>query len=241
MKLVLIRHGESLWNLENRFTGWVDVDLDDKGKYEAMRAGYVLREEGFEFDVVHTSFLKRAIHTAWIIADVLNTPWIPFQKDWRLNERHYGDLQGKNKSEIREKFGEEQLLIWRRSYDIPPPPLQKEDSRHCCHDRRYANIPVPETESLKDTERRVVEWWNMVLMPQLLEGKNILISAHGNSLRALVKHLDGLSPEEVTQLNIPTGVPFVYEFEGKFAIKRYYLGNQEEIERQINRVKSQGK
>jgi 2,3-bisphosphoglycerate-dependent phosphoglycerate mutase len=239
-KLVLIRHGESQWNLQNRFTGWTDVDLDDEGKYEALHAGHLLRTEGFEFDIVYTSVLKRAIHTAWNIVDVLNSAWIPFVKAWELNERHYGALQGLNKSETAQKHGDAQVHIWRRSYAVQPPALEENDKRHPKHDKRYSDY-TPATESLKDTVARVIPYWNNVVYPQVRDGKSLLIAAHGNSLRALIKHLDGISDEDIVNLNIPTGVPIVYEFEDDMiVIKRYYLGNQELIKAQENRVKHQG-
>ena len=239
-KLVLIRHGESQWNLQNRFTGWTDVDLDDEGKYEALHAGHLLRSEGFEFDVVYTSVLKRAIHTAWNIVDVLNCAWIPFVKSWELNERHYGALQGLNKSETAQKHGDAQVHIWRRSYAVQPPALDESDKRHPKYDKRYSSY-TPATESLKDTVARTVPYWKKNIKPLVEQGKSVLIAAHGNSLRALVKELENISDDDIVNLNIPTGVPIICEFDDDMNfIKRYYLGNHELIKAQEKRVKHQG-
>lgn len=244
-KLVLIRHGESQWNLENRFTGWTDVDLTDKGREEATAGGVKLREEGYTFDVAYTSVLKRAIRTLWTVLDQMDLMWIPVVRTWRLNERHYGSLQGLNKSETAAQHGEEQVKIWRRSYDVPPPPLTEDDERHPCHEKRYADLSkdeLPATECLKDTLERVLPYWESTIVPDIKAGKNVLIAAHGNSLRALVKHLDGLSEEEVLKLNIPTGIPLVYELdESMKPIKNYYLIDEEELKKKMEAVANQGK
>jgi len=244
-KVVLLRHGQSEWNLSNQFTGWTDVDLTDQGREEAREAGRQIRAENFRFDVSYTSVLKRAIRTMWIAVDELDQMWVPVIRHWRLNERHYGALQGLNKSETAEKHGAEQVKIWRRSYDTPPPVLEDEDERHPRHDRRYADLApseLPRTESLKDTVARFVPYWNDHIAPDIKAGKSVFIVAHGNSLRALVKHLDGMSDEEVVGLNIPTGVPMVYELDDNLrAIRRYYRGDQEEIERKAAAVAAQGK
>ncbi|MBN1594299.1 2,3-diphosphoglycerate-dependent phosphoglycerate mutase, partial [candidate division FCPU426 bacterium] len=224
-KLVMLRHGESTWNKENKFTGWTDVDLSEKGLHEAHESGKLLKAEGYAFDVAHTSVLKRAIRTLWVALDEMDLMWIPVHRTWRLNERHYGGLQGLNKSETAEKYGEEQVKIWRRSYDIPPPPMEANDPRHPAHDPRYADLSQeerPATESLKLTLERVLPYWEQTVFPQLQAGKKILIAAHGNSLRALVKHLDQIPEEEIVNLNIPTGVPLVYEFDGNFRVVRHY-------------------
>lgn len=244
-KVVLLRHGESTWNKENRFTGWTDVDLSERGREEAQRAGEVLRSEGYTFDVAFTSVLKRAIRTLWYVQDVLDLMWIPTFKAWQLNERHYGALQGLNKSEMAAKYGEEQVLIWRRSYDVPPPALTPDDERYPGHDRRYAGLSkeqLPLTESLKDTVARVLPYWNAEIAPVIKSGKRVIIAAHGNSLRALVKYLDNLSEEAIIKLNIPTGVPLVYELdEALKPIKSYYLGDPEEIAKAAAAVAAQGK
>ena len=244
-KIVLLRHGQSAWNLENRFTGWHDVDLTDQGRIEAARAGKLLREEGFEFDVVYTSVLKRAIRTMLIALDELDQLWVPVIRDWHLNERHYGALQGLNKAETAAKHGEEQVKIWRRSYATPPPPLDPGDERHPSNDRRYAGIPaneLPLTESLKETVDRFVPYWNNEIAPKVKAGKRTLIVAHGNSLRALVKHLDQMSEEKILELNIPTGIPLVYELEDDLTpIQSYYLGDPEEAKRAAEAVANQGK
>jgi len=232
-RLVLLRHGQSLWNLENKFTGWTDVDLSDQGIKEAHRAGKLLKSEGYSIDVAYTSLLKRAIRTLWIVLDELDLMWIPGHRSWRLNERHYGALQCFNKSDMVEKYGFEQVQIWRRSYDIPPPTLAETDSRHPSCDRRYSHLQkeeLPCTESLKDTLNRVLPYWNETIVPKLGEGKNILISAHGNSIRALVKHLDNISDEDIAGLNIPTGIPLVYELDDGLRVKNYhYLGNDKDL------------
>lgn len=242
-KLVLIRHGESTWNNENRFTGFKDVDLSDKGRIEAKAAGELLKKEGFVFDIAHTSVLKRAIRTLWTILDELDLMWIPIVNSWKLNERHYGDLQGLNKAETAAKFGEEQVHIWRRSYDIPPPPMLKEDSRYEGNLAKYASIEnFPLTECLKDTVARVVPYFEAEIVPQIKAGKRVVIAAHGNSLRALVKYLDDIADEEIVKLNIPTGVPLVYELDENLKpIKSYYLGDAEAIKAAQDAVAKQGK
>ena len=244
-KLVLLRHGESLWNKENRFTGWTDVDLSEKGFEEAKKAGEVLRENEFYFDVAYTSVLKRAIRTLWIVLDVLDMMWIPVFRDWRLNERHYGALQGLNKSETAEKYGEDQVLIWRRSYDIAPPLLDKEDARYPGKDLRYAGLTqeeVPVAECLKDTVSRFLPLWHNEIAPDIKKGKKVLIAAHGNSLRALVKFLDDVSDEKIVSLNIPTGIPLVYELDENLnPIKHYYLGDEDAIKKAMDSVANQGK
>ena len=244
-KLDLLRHGQSQWNLENRFTGWHDVDLTDQGREEAKAAGRVLKENGFVFDKAHTSVMKRAIRTLWIALDELDQMWLPVQRDWRLNERHYGALQGLNKAETAEKHGEEQVLVWRRSYDIPPPSLAEDDERYPGHDSRYANLTsdeLPLTECLKDTVERFLSYWHESIVPEIKEGKRVIIVAHGNSLRALVQYLDGLSEEAVLKLNIPTGMPLVYELDDDLKpIKNYYLGDEEAVKAAMEAVASQGK
>ena len=241
-KLVLLRHGESAWNKENRFTGWTDVDLSPVGLEEARAAGRVLKSSGYEFDIAYTSVLKRAIRTLWIALDELDRLWLPVEKNWRLNERHYGDLQGLNKAEMAAKFGEKQVLVWRRSYDTPPPELSPGDSRYEGKDPRYAGIDVPRTECLKDTVARVLPYWNSTIAPSIRGKKRVLIAAHGNSLRALVKHLDSISDSEIVGLNIPTGIPLVYELDSSLKpIQHYYLGDQDEIARRIAAVSAQGK
>ena len=244
-QLVLIRHGESTWNLENRFTGWSDVDLTPTGVQQATDAGRLLSQEGFTFDVAYTSLLKRAIHTLWHTLDAMDTPWLPTVKHWRLNERHYGALQGLNKAETAKKYGDEQVLIWRRSYDTPPPALQTDDPRSERGDRRYADLSpeqVPLTECLKDTVERVMPFWRESIAPALMAGKRVLLVAHGNSIRALVKYLDGISEQDIVGLNIPNGVPLVYELDGKLQpIKHYYLGDAAAIEAAAQAVANQGK
>jgi 2,3-bisphosphoglycerate-dependent phosphoglycerate mutase len=231
IKLVLLRHGESTWNLENRFTGWTDVDLSPKGIEEAHEAARLLAEGGYTFDVAYTSLLKRAIRTLWITMDGLDLMWIPVVRSWRLNERHYGALQGLNKAEMAAKYGERQVLVWRRSYSDPPPPLTPDDERHPGRDRRYADLSpaeLPLAESLKDTVARFLPYWHGTIVPDLRAGKRVVIAAHGNSLRALVKHLDGISDDEIVGLNIPTGIPLVYELdEGLKSLAHYYLGDPE--------------
>ncbi len=245
VKLVLLRHGESTWNKENRFTGWTDVDLSDKGMEEARMAGDKLQEKGFTFDIAYTSVLKRAIRTLWIVMDVMDLMWLPVKNSWRLNERHYGALQGLNKSETAKKYGEEQVLVWRRSYDIPPPPLGKNDERYPGREAKYSNLAesqLPLTESLKDTYARCLPYWHSTIAPAVRSGKRVIISAHGNSLRALVKYLDNLSEEAVVGLNIPTGIPLVYELDGNLKkLKSYYLASDEELESATRAVADQGK
>ncbi|MGR9046924.1 MAG: 2,3-diphosphoglycerate-dependent phosphoglycerate mutase [Gammaproteobacteria bacterium] len=245
IKLVLIRHGESVWNQENLFTGWTDVDLSNKGTEEAKNAGKLLAQEGYQFDVAFTSVLKRAIRTLWYVLDGMDLMWIPVNRSWRLNERHYGALQGLNKAETAQKYGDEQVLIWRRSYDIPPPALEKTDERFPGNDRRYGDLKeneLPQTECLKDTVERFLPYWHEVIAPTIRSGKRVLIAAHGNSLRALVKYLDDVSEEEILKLNIPTGIPLVYELDDDLKpIRHYYLGNAEDIEKAMNAVANQGK
>lgn len=243
-KLVLVRHGQSAWNLENRFTGWTDVDLTEQGTQEATMAGRLLREEGYEFDIAYTSVLKRAIKTLGVIQDQMDLDWIPVIRAWELNERHYGNLQGLNKAETAEKFGEDQVKVWRRSYDVPPPPLAEDDERHPRFDRRYADVDpakLPATESLKITLDRVLPYWHETIAPMIKSGKQVLVAAHGNSLRALVKYLDNIPESEITELNIPTGVPLVYELDADLnPIKSYYLGDQEAIAKAMASVAAQG-
>ncbi len=245
IKLVLLRHGESTWNKENRFTVWTDVDLSEKGFEEAKTAGKLLKENGFEFEVAHTSVLKRAIRTLNMVLDELDLMWIPVKKSWRLNERHYGALQGLNKAETAAKHGEDQVFIWRRSYDIPPPPLNHDDSRHPHFDPRYKQLDPkdsPSTEALKNTVDRFIPYWNEAIVPDLKSGKRVLIAAHGNSIRALLKYLENIAEEEIVELNIPTAVPLVYELTDDLKpIRRYYLGNQDEIAKKMQAVANQGK
>lgn len=244
-KIVLLRHGESIWNKENRFTGWTDVDLSEKGKEEAKKAGEVLKAEGYTFDIAYTSVLKRAIRTLWIVLDEMDLMWIPVIRNWRLNERHYGALQGLNKAETAKQYGEEQVKIWRRSYDIQPPALEKSDPRYPGHDPRYKELSeseLPLTECLKDTVARFVPYWKNTIAPMVKSGKKVLVTAHGNSLRALVKYLDNIPDDEIVELNIPTGIPLVYELDENLKpIKHYYLGNPEEIEKAAAAVAAQGK
>jgi 2,3-bisphosphoglycerate-dependent phosphoglycerate mutase len=244
-KLVLLRHGESQWNRENRFTGWVDVDLSEKGKEEARAAGHLLRSEGFVFDVAYSSVLKRAIRTLWTVLDEMNLMWIPVTKNWRLNERHYGALQGLNKAETAQRHGDEQVLIWRRSYDTPPPALAEDDEMYPGKDPRYAALSpdeLPATECLKDTVARFLPYWHETIAPMIRDGKRVIITAHGNSLRALVKYLDGISDEDIVGLNIPTGIPLVYELDDDLKpLKSYYLGDQEELQKAVDAVAKQGK
>jgi len=243
--LVLLRHGESTWNRENRFTGWTDVDLSPRGLEEAAEASRLLREGGYLFDIAFTSVLKRAIRTLWITLDGLDRMWIPVTKDWRLNERHYGALQGLNKAETAAKHGDAQTKIWRRSYDVPPPPLEVTDPRHPSHDPRYAAIKrdeLPLTESLKDTVARFLPYWHGSIAPSIQAGKRVIIAAHGNSLRALVKHLDKLSDSEIVDVNIPTGIPLVYELDDRLArIKSFYLGDPEAARAAAERVSQQAR
>ncbi|MCG8345611.1 MAG: 2,3-diphosphoglycerate-dependent phosphoglycerate mutase [Chlorobiales bacterium] len=245
IKLVLLRHGESRWNRENRFTGWYDVDLSGKGEKESRDAGELLKQEGFVFDIAYTSVLKRAIRTLWNVLDGMDLMWIPVIKNWRLNERHYGALQGMNKAETAQQHGEEQVLVWRRSYDTPPPPLEKTDPRFPGNDPRYASLvsdEVPVTECLKDTVVRFLPFWHGEIAPQIKAGKKVIIAAHGNSLRALVKYLDNISDEDIVGLNIPTGVPLVYELDEELKpLKSYYLGDQEALQKAIDTVANQGK
>jgi 2,3-bisphosphoglycerate-dependent phosphoglycerate mutase len=245
VKLVLLRHGESQWNKENRFTGWTDVDLSEKGIGEAQAAGKLLKEAGFTFDMAFTSVLKRAIRTLWLTLDGMDLMWLPVQRTWRLNERHYGALQGLNKAETAALHGDDQVLVWRRSYDVPPPELEKSDERYPGHDPRYKDVPedeLPTTECLKDTVERFLPFWHDDVVPQLKAGKKIIIAAHGNSLRALVKYLDNISDEEIVKLNIPTGVPLVYELDDDLKpIKHYYLGDQDAITKAMQAVANQGK
>ena len=244
-KLVLVRHGESDWNRENRFTGWTDVDLSAQGLKEARTAGEVLKAEGFTFDVAYTSVLKRAIRTLWIVLDQLDLMWIPVQHSWRLNERHYGALQGLNKAETAAQFGDDQVKIWRRSYDTPPPPLAPEDERFPGRDPRYAGLSaeeLPLTECLKDTVARMLPHWHHEIAPAVKAGKRVIVAAHGNSLRALVKYLDNISEDEIIGLNIPTGIPLVYELDADLKpIKHYYLGDPEAIAKATQAVADQGK
>ncbi len=244
IKLVLLRHGESTWNLENRFTGWTDVDLSETGIREARDAGQLLREGGFEFDLAYTSVLKRAIRTLWITLDEMDRMWLPVTNSWRLNERHYGALQGLNKAETAAEYGEQQVKLWRRSYDVPPPALDASDSRFPGNDPRYADVPraeLPLRESLKDTVARFLPYWHEEIAPTLRDGKRVLIAAHGNSLRALVKYLDHISDDEIPGLNIPTGVPLVYELDDDLRpIRHEYLGDQEAVAAKAAAVAAQG-
>lgn len=241
-KLVLIRHGESTWNLENRFTGWTDVDLTPTGVEQARQAGRLLKAEGYDFDIAYTSVLKRAIWTLWYALEEMDRTWLPEVKDWRLNERHYGGLQGLNKAETAKKYGDQQVLVWRRSYDVPPPPLEANDPRSERADRRYAGIEVPLTECLKDTVARVLPYWNSELAPAIRSGQRVLIAAHGNSIRALVKYLDNISDDDIVGLNIPNGIPLVYELDADLKpIRSYYLGDAEAAAKAAAAVANQGK
>jgi len=243
-KLVLVRHGQSTWNLENRFTGWTDVGLTQQGEQEAYSAGKQLLEAGFTFDIAFTSVLKRAVKTLWIMMEEMELEWLPVVNGWQLNERHYGALQGLSKSEMAVKFGEEQVKIWRRSYDIPPPALDWDDSRHPRFDRRYASLTneqLPACESLKDTVARMLPYWHNTLAPAVKSGQRVLISAHGNSLRALVKYLDNISDQEIVSLNIPTGIPLIYELDENLRpLKSYYLGDPEAVKAAAEAVARQG-
>jgi 2,3-bisphosphoglycerate-dependent phosphoglycerate mutase len=242
--LVLIRHGESLWNRENRFTGWKDIDLSPTGMEEARAAGKILKEQGYFFDVAWTSVLKRAIRTLWIIQDEMDHMWIPVIRSWRLNERHYGALTGFDKAETAAKYGEKQVHIWRRSYDIPPPSFSPGDNSNPGYDRRYSEISdqIPLTECLKDTVKRFIPIWESEIAPMVTSGKKVLIVAHGNSIRALVKHLDQVSDADITELNIPTGIPLVYELDADLRpIRHYYLGDEAAVQAAMNAVKNQGK
>ena len=243
-RLVLVRHGQSAWNLENLFTGWTDVDLTGRGREEAAAAGRLLREEGFEFGRAFTSVLKRAIRTLWVVLDEMDRMWIPVERDWRLNERHYGALQGLDKAETTAKFGAEQVKVWRRSYDVPPPPLAADDPRHPRFDARYRDVDpasLPATESLKDTLARVEPWWRERLTPAMLPGRDVLVVAHGNSLRALVKMLDRMSDTDIVEFNIPTGVPILYQLDGRLrpAAPRRFLGDAAAIEAAARAVADQ--
>ena len=244
-KLVLMRHGESQWNLENRFTGWTDVDLTETGREQARRAGELLKEKGFAFDLAYTSVLKRAIRTLWITLDAMDAMYLPVHNSWRLNERSYGALQGLNKAETAAKFGEEQVLIWRRAYAIAPDPIAPDDPRHPRFDARYAKIPaseIPATECLKDTVARVLPFWSESIAPAIRAGRRVLVAAHGNSLRALIKHLDNISDNDIVHLNIPTGQPLVYELDDDLRpIRHYYLGDAAEIAAAMAAVAAQGK
>jgi 2,3-bisphosphoglycerate-dependent phosphoglycerate mutase len=243
--LVLLRHGESIWNKENRFTGWTDVDLSEKGIQEAKQAGKILKKEGYSFDVAFTSVLKRAIRTLWIVQDEMNLMWLPVNISWRLNERHYGALQGLNKAEIAAKYGEEQVLKWRRSYDIRPPALEETDERFPGNDPKYKDLDnkdLPLTECLKDTVERFLPYWHEAIIPLIRSGKRVIISAHGNSIRALVKYVDDVSDVDIVGINIPTGVPLIYELDESLKpIKNYYLGDPDEIKRATETVARQGK
>ena len=243
--LVLLRHGESIWNKENRFTGWTDVDLTETGVAEAREAARLLREEGLDFDLAFTSVLKRAIRTLWIVLDELDRMWLPVVNDWRLNERHYGALQGLNKAEMAARYGEEQVLLWRRSYDVPPPPLDLDDPRHPRFDRRYAGLPadlLPRSESLKDTVARFLPAWHEAIAPAIRAGQRVLIAAHGNSLRALVKYLDGIGDAEIVGLNIPTGIPLIYELDDELRpLGHRYLGDPERVAAAAAAVAAQGR
>ncbi|SEP01866.1 MULTISPECIES: 2,3-diphosphoglycerate-dependent phosphoglycerate mutase [unclassified Luteibacter] len=240
-KLVMIRHGQSAWNLENRFSGWADVDLSEQGIAEAREAGRLLKEAGFTFDLAHTSYLKRAVRTLWHVQDEMDLMWVPVVTDWRLNERHYGALTGLNKAETAAKYGNEQVHIWRRSYDTPPPALEA-GAKSFADDARYEGIDVPLTECLKDTVARVLPYWHEVLAPAIRSGKNVVMAAHGNSMRALVKFFDDISDDDIADLNIPNGIPLVYEFDAELKpVKHYYLGDQAEIEAKMAAVANQGK
>ncbi len=244
-KLVLLRHGESEWNKANRFTGWKDVDLSEKGIEEAQKAGQILKEKGFTFDLAYTSVLKRAIRTLWITLDEMDLMWIPVHRSWRLNERHYGALQGLNKAETAAKYGDDQVLVWRRSYDTPPPTLDKSDERYPGNESRYQNLDeanLPLTECLKDTVDRFLPYWHDTIAPTIKSGKQVIIAAHGNSLRALVKYLDNVSEEDIVGLNIPTGMPLVYELDDSLnALEHYYLGDPEAVKKAMEAVAAQGK
>jgi 2,3-bisphosphoglycerate-dependent phosphoglycerate mutase len=243
--LVLLRHGQSSWNLENRFTGWTDVDLTPQGHAEAHTAAKLLKDGGYTFDLAYTSVLKRAIRTLWIVLDEMDLMWIPVVRDWRLNERHYGALQGLNKAETAAKYGDDQVKIWRRSYATPPPALAKDDPRFPGADPRYAGVPAPAlplAESLHDTVRRFLPAWHGVIAPQVAAGRKVVLAAHGNSLRALVKYLDGVSDEAIVELNIPTGIPLVYELDGELKpIRHYYLGDEQAAKRAADAVAAQGR
>lgn len=244
-RLVLIRHGESTWNKENRFTGWTDVELSERGIKEAMEAGKFLKKEGFHFKVAYTSYLTRAIRTLWLIQEQMNLLWIPVYKSWRLNEKHYGNLQGLNKAEMVEKYGEEQVLIWRRSYDVRPPALDIDDPRHPRFDPRYQDLDpadIPATEALKDTVGRIVPYWKEEMEPSLRKHKEVIVAAHGNSLRGIVKYLKNISDNEIVALNLPTGIPYVFEFDDQMNLaKDYFLGDPDVIKKLMEEVANQGK
>ena len=244
-KLILLRHGESIWNKENKFTGWTDVDLSEKGIQEAEKAGEVLKNEGYVFDIAFTSVLKRAVRTLWIVLDKMDLMWVKVERSWRLNERHYGALQGLDKKETAAKFGDEQVYIWRRSYDVPPPALEKSDPRCPGNELKYKGLDedeIPLTECLKDTVNRFLPYWHNVITPVLKQKDALLIAAHGNSLRALVKYLDNVSDQEIPQLNIPTGIPLIYELDDKLKpLKHYYLADAEVVKKAMQRVANQGK
>jgi 2,3-bisphosphoglycerate-dependent phosphoglycerate mutase len=244
-KLVLLRHGESIWNKENRFTGWTDIDLSEKGIQEAKEAAKQLKKEGYTFDIAFTSVLRRGIRTLWIVLDHMDLMWIPVHRSWRLNERHYGALQGLYKAKLAAELGEEQVLIWRRSYDIPPPTLKTSDPRYPGNDNRYKGLKadeIPLSECLKDTVERVLPYWHEKIAPTIKSGKEVLISAHGNSLRALVKYLDNVPEEDIIKLNIPTGIPLIYELDDELKpLNHYYLADSEKVEQAIKAVADQGK
>ena len=244
-QLILVRHGQSTWNLENRFTGWTDVDLSPLGRQEALSGAHLLRDQGFTFDVAYTSVLKRAIKTLWIILEALELEWIPVTRAWQLNERHYGALQGLNKAEMADKYGEAQVKLWRRSYDVPPPQLDLNDERHPRFDRRYASLPpaeLPCSEALKDTVARMLPYWHSTLAPVVKSGQRVLVSAHGNSIRALVKYLDNISDQDIPELNIPTGIPLLYELDADLhPIAHRYLADEETVRQATAAVANQGK
>ncbi len=244
-RLVLLRHGESTWNKENRFTGWTDVDLSERGIREASEAGKTLKNEGFNFKIAYTSYLTRAIRTLWLTLEQMDLLWIPVYKTWRLNEKHYGTLQGLNKSEMAEKYGDQQVLIWRRSYDVPPPPLEDNDPRHPRFDHRYKGLitsEIPATESLKETVGRIVPYWQTEMSSKLREHKEVLVAAHGNSLRGIVKYLKNISDQDIVGLNLPTGIPYVFEFDDNLNLQRdYFLGDPEVIRKLMEEVANQGK
>lgn len=244
-KVVLIRHGESVWNLENRFTGWTDVDLTENGVQEAVKAGKLLKERGFKFEKAYTSYLKRANKTLNTILDQMDLDWIPVEKSWRLNEKHYGMLQGLNKAETAEKYGDEQVLVWRRSYDVPPAPLDPSDPRSASQDPRYADVPpafIPQTEALKDTVERILPYWLEVIYPSLAKHDEIIVAAHGNSLRGIIKYLKGISDEDIVSLNLPTAIPYLFEFDDNLnLVNDEFLGDPEEIKKLMEAVANQGK
>ncbi len=244
-RLVLLRHGESVWNRDNRFTGWVDVDLSELGIQEAREAGQVLKDQGYIFDVAFTSYLKRAIRTCWIVLEEMDLMWIPVFKSWRLNEKHYGMLQGMNKKEMAAKYGEEQVLLWRRSYDIPPAPLDYNDKRHPRFELKYKSLTpeeIPATEALKNTVERLLPYWNNEIMTTLRDSSDVLVSAHGNSLRAIVKILKDISDKDIVRLNLPTGIPYVFEFDDDLNVVRdYFIGDEKEIKRKMEQVANQAK